>query len=75
MCVKFEERAGHIRGITLPGTLEPQTLLQYIDDSSLMLTGEEQVVSHTVSTLDMFSTVSRLILNWTKSCTYWWSAN
>jgi hypothetical protein len=75
MCIKAEERAGHIRGITLPGTPEPQTLLQYADDSSLTIRGEEQVVNYTVSTLDMFNTVSGLTLNWTKSCAYWWSAN
>jgi hypothetical protein len=27
MCVKAEMRVGHIRGITLPGTPEPQTIL------------------------------------------------
>ena len=37
--LKVEERAGHIRGITLLGTLVPQTILQYANDSSLMLGG------------------------------------
>ena len=41
LCVKDEERADHIRGITLPGTVVPQIILQYADDSSFTLRGEE----------------------------------
>jgi hypothetical protein len=75
LCVKDEERAGHIRAITLPGSFVPQTILQYADDSSLTLRGEEQIVIRMVSTLDTFSAASGLLLNWTKSCAYWWSTN
>jgi hypothetical protein len=75
MCVKDDVRAGRIRSITLPGIPEPQTILQYADDSSLTLRAEEQTVVNTVSALDSFNVASGLTLNWTKSCAYWWSFN
>jgi hypothetical protein len=75
MSIKAEASIGHIRGITLPGTLELQIILQYADDSSLTLRGEEPTVVHTVSILNQFSEVSGLTLNWSKSRAYWWSSH
>jgi hypothetical protein len=72
LCIKAEVEVGRIRGITLPGALEQQTIAQYADDSSLTLRGEENIVSNAVLTLDSFSIASGLHLNWEKSSAYWW---
>lgn len=45
--IKWEFAQGCITGIYLPGEI----FLQYADDTSLMLVGEQQCITHTVSTL------------------------
>jgi hypothetical protein len=54
-CIKSEIQQGRIQGIQLPSSTEQQTILQYADDTSLTLRGEEQVVKQTVATLSTFS--------------------
>jgi hypothetical protein len=72
LSIKAEERVGRIRGISLLGSQEHQTIAQYADDSSLTLRGEEYVVTNTVTTLNTFSVATGLQLNWDKSSAYWW---
>jgi hypothetical protein len=65
---------GRIQGIKLPGAATEQTILQYANDTSLTLRGEEQVLLHTVTTLCTFNSGSGLMLNWKKSGAYFWAA-
>jgi hypothetical protein len=67
-CVKREAAQGRITGIHLPGII----VLQYANDTSLTLAGEQQCVTHTISTLRTFSFGLGLFLNWSKSAGYWW---
>jgi hypothetical protein len=67
-----EVQRGRIQGINLPGALEPQTIAQYADDTSLTIRGEEQPVRATVRTLQAFSIASDLLINEEKSSAYYW---
>jgi hypothetical protein len=69
-CVKKEAQLGRIRGICLPGSEEQQLIIQFMDNTSMTLAGEEVVVIHTINTLYTFSLGSGLTLNWEKSAGY-----
>jgi exonuclease III len=70
--IKREVHRGRIKGIELPGALEPQTVAQYADDTSLTICGEEQPVRTTMRTLQSFSQASGLLINEEKSSAYYW---
>jgi hypothetical protein len=70
--IKREVHRGRIKGIELPGALEPQTVAQYAGDTSLTIRGEEQPVRATVMTLQSFSQASGLLINEEKSSAYYW---
>jgi hypothetical protein len=65
-CIKQEMRQGQIQGIKLLGSCTEQAILQYADDTSLTLRGEETVVQQAMATLCLFSARSGLIINWEK---------
>ena len=57
-----------LQGISLLGTLEPQLILQYADDTSMTFSGEEVGVTHAIDTIRIFSFASGLLH---KSRGYW----
>jgi hypothetical protein len=69
-CVKKEAQQGWIMDIRLPGLEEQQIIMQFVDDTSMTLAGEEAVATHTINTLHTFSIGSGLIINWDKSTSY-----
>jgi hypothetical protein len=71
-CLKDEMQRQRIQGLNLPGIAAQQTTLQYANDTSLFLRGEEQVVRNTIELLNTFSFGSRLLFNWNKSMAYHW---
>jgi len=71
--VKLGVVEGHIKGIKLPLEDRQQVLAQFADDTSFTLLGEERPVKYLINTLDTFCEGSGLVLNWDKSCGYWWT--
>jgi hypothetical protein len=69
--MKQEVQQGRIKGIDLPGALEPQTIAQYADDTSLTIRRGEPFIRATVETLQLFSGASGLLINENKSSMYY----
>jgi hypothetical protein len=70
-CAKKEAAKGWIKGIQLPDSLASQIIVQFVDDTSMTIKGEEELVQNTVSTLVLFCSGSGLMLNVEKSTAYW----
>lgn len=70
-CVKKEAAKGRIKGIQLLGSSASQIIVQFVDDTSMTIKGEEESVQNTVSTLAFFCSGSGLMLNVEKSIAYW----
>lgn len=60
---------GRLRGDTLPWVTKHQTILRYVDDSLVMVRGDEQYVGKLVRSLVVFSEASIMEINWEQSCT------
>lgn len=60
--VKEQARVEAIQGIQLPFDRQ-KILLQYADDTTLILRGEEILVRHMILTLDTFCNASGIIFN------------
>jgi hypothetical protein len=69
--VKREVDEGRIRGIDLPFEGRQQVTLQYADDMSFTLNGEEGSVRRLIQILDIFCLGSGLEFNWLKSSAFW----
>lgn len=69
--VKAGASVGDIKGILLPVGGRQQIILQYADDTSFTLLGEEQPVRKLLLCLSQFCNGSGLVLNWDKSRAYW----
>jgi hypothetical protein len=69
-CLKNKMQKGCIKGLMLPGIFEKQAILQYANNTSLSLHGEEQLVYNTILLLNTFNSGSGLFLNWEKSMAY-----
>jgi hypothetical protein len=72
--VAEELAAGCIQGIQLPVEGRQQIMVQYADDTSFTLHGEEGPVKNLIYTLETFCLASGLVLNWQKSNGYWKSS-
>jgi hypothetical protein len=70
--LKKEVHAGRIKGINIHGSLKQQTILQFADDTSMTLAGEEECVHNAINMLRKFSSAFGLQLNWNKSTAYFW---
>jgi hypothetical protein len=66
--------ASEFKGILLPNGTTRQLLLQYADDTTDMVEGNESNISNLVHLLDNFGGASGLQINWEKSITYWFSS-
>jgi hypothetical protein len=71
-CIKQEASRGRIQGIQLLNSEASQIIMQFADDTSMTIRGEEAAVRNMVSTLQFFYSGSGLSLNVEKSTTYWW---
>jgi hypothetical protein len=67
-----ELQKGQIEGLELPRIGVQQTILQYADDTSLSLRGEEHIVKNTITMFNTFNSRVGLTLNWDKSMAYHW---
>jgi hypothetical protein len=68
--VKQGMTLGDVKGVKLPGGRE-QVTVQYADDTSFTLAGEEEPVRKLIQILNSFCLASGLVLNWQKSSAYW----
>ena len=74
-CVKRETQQGRIKGIVLPKVEEPQTIAQFVDDTSLFIVAKEAPVKAIHEILQKFCSVSVLYINKGKSSAYYWHPN
>lgn len=63
-------REGRILGVRLRGGKQ-QCILQYANNSSLLLRGEKSSIDEMVRLLKVFCMESRMEINCHKSCAYW----
>ena len=61
--IKDEVEAGSVKGIKLLFEDRQQVIVQYTDDTSLTLLGEEKLVRRLIYTLEIFCLSSGLIVN------------
>lgn len=61
---------GRILGVRLPGGKQ-QCISQYAKDSSFLIQGEKTCIDEIVRLLKVFCMACGLIINWHKSCAYW----
>ena len=73
VATKKAVETGALQGIKLPKAVGNQVILQYVDDTSLMLAGTQRNLDNAIIILDLFHLESGLLINWTKSVTYWLS--
>ena len=62
---------GVLIGIRLLDDVGQQVILQYVDDTNLILVNTQQNLENAITLLDLFHLVSGLFINWTKSVAYW----
>jgi hypothetical protein len=61
---------GAFQGIRLPNSEDQQLLLQFVDDTTFLLKGEELYLYNLMSLLQVFAQASYLHINWEKSMAY-----
>lgn len=69
--VKTKVKGGRVKDIMLPVKGWQQILAQYVDNTSLTLLRDEDLVRQAITTLESFCLASGLLLNWNKSVAYW----
>ena len=69
--IKKAVSEGRLRGITLLGGNNQQSISQYAGDSFFIIRGDKRYVDELVRLLlKVFSKASGLEINWDKSCAY-----
>jgi hypothetical protein len=71
-CIKREAHREQIKGIELLRAVEPQIIVQFVDDTSLSFATEESSMSVTCNTLSKFCPALGLLINEGKSAAYYW---
>ena len=70
--IKREAQRGQIKGIELPGTMEPQIIAQFANDTSLSLVAKESTMNAIRDTLTKFFSTLGLLINEGKSAAHYW---